>query len=131
MVYFEAPDLEALFRLAAEGLRRVLGIAEFEEASGGGEAIELRRGDPGRLLVAWLRELLVGAQVEAAGPGVGHLSIVPPSPGAGPGAEWTLSGRVSWNAARGPTREVKAVTYHGLRVERHGDVWRARVLFDV
>jgi SHS2 domain-containing protein len=26
---------------------------------------------------------------------------------------------------------VKAATYHGLRFERNGDVWDARIVFDV
>jgi SHS2 domain-containing protein len=26
---------------------------------------------------------------------------------------------------------MKAATYHGLRFERNGDVWEARIVFDV
>jgi SHS2 domain-containing protein len=32
---------------------------------------------------------------------------------------------------REPIREIKGVTLHGLVVERHGEEWRGRVIFDV
>ncbi len=42
------------------------------------------------------------------------------------------AGRVPFDPARHALRtEVKAVTWHGLRVTREADGWTARVIFDV
>ena len=46
------------------------------------------------------------------------------------------SGRQSLGAPLDPEvhrllREVKAITYHGLRVERSGDSWLAEVIVDI
>lgn len=127
----EAKDLEQLFRLAAEALRRALGIFDFDSTDGKPESIELSRSDLGRLLVAWLRELLVGAQVERAAPHVRDVQVRPPADDHGRVGAWMLHGSVRWARSSEPSREVKAITYHDLRVERRGDGWSARVLFDV
>jgi len=80
---------------------------------------------PEELMVSWLQELLYRSEVEdlfflrfdVETDGLrlnGRADGVPITPDlepAGPG--------------------VKAVTRHGLRVERAGEGWRARVIFDV
>lgn len=79
--------------------------------------------DVATLLVRWLRELLYLQEV--AGfvyrdatferlDGSGLRASVRPQPDPAP-----------------QVRELKGVTYHGLAVERDGDRWRARVIFDI
>ncbi len=127
----EAHSLDELFELAGLGLTQALGLLDAEaRGSGEAEEIVLERPDLERLLVAWLRELLVTAQVERATPFFEGLSVGTHVPSA-QGGRFGLTARVRWTSGEGPTREVKAVTYHGLRVERRGDMWCARVLFDV
>jgi SHS2 domain-containing protein len=122
----EADSLGGLFRLAAEGLVGTLGLPSASgRAPDAAETMELRRADLERLLVAWLRELLVRAQVNRETPRIGRLAVAPEEEG------FALRASVSWTAGEGPTREVKAVTYHGLRVERSGEGWSGCVILDV
>jgi SHS2 domain-containing protein len=49
-----------------------------------------------------------------------------------PGSGKVAVGGAPYNPARHPLRtEIKAVTWHGLRVTREPDGWQARVIFDV
>jgi SHS2 domain-containing protein len=125
----EAPTEEDLFACCAAALFEILaeplGPGPRREAHVSAEAP-----DDEVLMVRWLRELLylhsterwIFAEFEVALEG-------------GEGAGRRLSG-----IARGeifdPERhdirtELKAVTYHQIRVGRDGDLWRARVVFDV
>lgn len=131
-----AGSLERLFRLAADGLVRALGATASTtrrpsesdaDATNGDERLELERPDLERLLVAWLRELLHRATTERRLPRVTELRVRPEVEGA---AE--LEARVTWLPVdQEPVREIKGVTYHGLRVERAADGWHARVVLDV
>ena len=120
-----APDLNvlfadtatALFGAVVDGLEAVRPVQQVEIAIDGTEL--------DYLLFDWLRELLFRFDVE-------HLLLC------------TFDVRVSETglrvSARGepldPARhvlshEVKAITYHGLRVEREGDGWVAEVIVDI
>jgi len=80
------------------------------------------------LLHAWLSELLWVSEREEAAICRVEVDRLEEQP-------WRVRGR-AWG---GPPpadvphtgAPVKAVTYHGLRVWREGDVWKARVVFDV
>lgn len=118
-------SLPELFSEAAQALREVL----FGEAGGRTEqTIQLRvtGQDVGELLVNWLNEILFLFEVRGMYP-VG-FSIQ--------GIEaHSVCGQVHgepFDPERHPVeRVVKAATYHQLRVERHGDGWRARVYLDL
>jgi SHS2 domain-containing protein len=118
---------EGLFRLAAEGLRRAVGH-QAAEAVLEKEEIRLQRPDSERLLVAWLRALLEGGERREAVPRTDALTLE-----TGPGGSRTLAARVTWHprAGAGPVREVKGVTYHGLRVARRDGGWEASLVLDV
>lgn len=125
----EAATPAELFELAAAGLVRSLGLeAPSGEGEPGdqGEVLELVRPDRERLLVAWLRELLGRAAAEVAVPEVEveRISLTDEEP--------SLRARVRWRpAAGGPDREIKGVTYHGLRVAPGDGGWHASVVLDV
>jgi SHS2 domain-containing protein len=128
----EAEALAPLFEGAAAGLSVALGLSPglvgVEETGGSVEPLELSAGDLDRLLVGWLRELLWKVQSERRLPRIVEVDV-----NAGDGRRpATLSARIRWSeAGEAPTREIKGVTYHGLRVERNADGWRALVIFDV
>lgn len=120
----------ALFRLAAEGLRRALG----HEAAGAApeeeeEEVHLERPDTERLLVAWLRMLLEEGERRGAVPEPLTVTVDPAVGGAGAAR---LDARLAWRGrSQAPVREVKGVTYHGLQVRERDGRWEAAVVLDV
>ena len=121
-----APSLDALFAEAARGFFALL--VENPDAIRPVNQIEiaLSAEDHESLFVDWLRELLYRFDTE-------HFL----------GAEFAveLSDRRSLKARiRGETldfsrhqmlQEIKAVTYHGLRVDQTPTGWSAEVIFDI
>lgn len=126
----EGADPSELFAEAGRGLMAVIveepGAARVERRI----EIELSGEAPEDLLYDWLSELLYTFEVE----GVvvcGFDVRVEAKAGA-----WSL--KAACEAAgfdpgrHGSGHEVKAVTYHGLKVERiEGDRWRAEVIVDI
>lgn len=96
------------------------------EGGGGVESLSIDRPDRERLLVAWLRELLYRMTGEGRFPEAVEVEMTGPS---------SLRARVRWSDAGGGrrvAREIKGVTYHGLRVDRDDDGrWHARLVLDV
>lgn len=151
----EASSLDGLFRLAARGLVSALGVdpaadADEPEAEAGApgaeaagadepapdgappseppEELTLERPDLERLLVAWLRELLHRSTAERLLPEVERVRVREPEGGHPP----SLAARIAWRpCSDDPVREIKGVTYHGLRVRKREDAWHARVVLDV
>jgi SHS2 domain-containing protein len=82
--------------------------------------LDLEAPDRGSLLVALLEELIFLADTEGFVPDRSELCV----------EGGRLSGVLDGRRTRiDPI--VKAATYHGLRFERNGDVWDARIVFDV
>jgi SHS2 domain-containing protein len=111
---------EELFAEAARVVARQCGPTRGEP--GPWERIELRARDRATLLVNWLNELL--GRSEVAGRAYGEIRALKLADGS---LEAEVRGRpvTSWRSV------LKAVTYHGLELARHGSRWRAVVLFDV
>jgi protein archease len=113
-----APSDDGVFAEAADAFGR------YVELDRGGEParheLDLEAPDRGALLVAFLEELIFLADTEGFVPDRSELD-----------AERThLSGLLEGRRTRiDPI--VKAATYHGLRFVRDGEVWDARVVFDV
>jgi SHS2 domain-containing protein len=82
--------------------------------------LDLEAPDRGSLLVALLEELIFLADTEGFVPDRCELCVD------GDRLSGVLDGR---RTRIDPI--VKAATYHGLRFERNGDVWDARIVFDV
>jgi SHS2 domain-containing protein len=120
-----AADLPELFRDAARGLFAM--IVEPEPA-GPAERyypFEIVGQRYDYLLVDWLSELLYVFDTERMLLGGFEVSI----------EDGTLRARAAAYGAAGERyrllREVKAITYHGLRVERAGNGWLAEVIVDI
>jgi SHS2 domain-containing protein len=117
----DAPDLPLLFREAACALVHFTGAGSpdreetFEVAASG-----IDRED---LLVRWLQELLylvMVKDVRVSGIEVDRLT------------ETDVHVRMQGARRKGGLqREVKAVTYHGLRIARQGDSWEASIIVDL
>jgi SHS2 domain-containing protein len=123
-----AAELDELFVDAAAGLCDA--VTELERVEPRRErTFTLRAEALDLLLVAWLEDLLyhldVGGELYAAGEAAveGH------------GSCWSLQARMrgeTFDPERHHLKvQVKAITYHGLEVERDGEGWRARVIFDI
>ncbi len=120
-----APTLPELFARTAEGmLAAVADTGRIEEKER--VRFETKAHDVEELLVSFLRELiyqqavrgLVFRRVEIRQPEAGRLEVEAFGEKMDPGRHWLKT-------------EIKAVTYHGLRVEKKRDGWLAEVIFDV
>jgi SHS2 domain-containing protein len=120
-----ARDLPSLFREAAEGLFSVI-VAEIPRR-GTARSIEVRleaeRAD--FLLVDWLNELLYVFETKRLLLGAFDVEL------RGTCLRATALGRELDEERDRLLREVKAVTYHGLRVEERPDGWLAEVILDI
>jgi SHS2 domain-containing protein len=113
-------------QLLEEAARAVVALVTEDEAGTGDERrrIRLEALDPGDRLVRWLNEIVHLAVAEGFLVGSAEVSLDGPG-----GLRADLRGRArAFDGLRG---EVKAVTYHGLRLDREGDRWRAVVVIDV
>lgn len=114
-----------LFRLAAGALMECIG-PEPPGPAAAGRLVTLEAADQEELLVRWLQELIFVFQcdhVYATQTDVVRLTARR--------LQASVSG-VRWDdASGGELREVKAVTYHKLQVERRGRIWHACFILDV
>jgi SHS2 domain-containing protein len=85
------------------------------------------------LFRSWLRALLYWEETEGFVSRTVSISLAPiPLCSAPDGQAFGLTARVGGVVDTGPrVREIKGVTLHGLFVEREGEGWRGRVIFDV
>lgn len=121
-----APDLDTLFREAAEGLFSIIveDIPQAEDALPRKFSLQGRRID--HLFFDWLSELLYVCDVERLV--LSHFQV-------------KVTGNATLEATAlsqplSPERqrllhEVKAITYHGLRVEPVPEGWLAEVIVDI
>jgi len=124
-----APSLEGLFLIAAEALVRVM----IEDEEPGIEpappersrSIRLEGEDRESLLVAWLNEIIFLVDEGTLLPRsirkirIDDRSVTAEAVGTAPGEGCRL------------VREIKAATYHGLRIRNTDGCWSGKVLFDV
>ncbi len=121
----EAADVKQLFSDAVDGMQCVLGLENVDP-----EETRIIRIDPASydlMLVDLLREVLnlyntssfvvASVQVRELCEEEGVIAEATGEP---------------YDADRHhPQTEIKGVTYHGLFVEKRGDTWNARVIFDL
>lgn len=121
----EAADLPGLFADAARALASLVleepGVLPREALP-----VRLEAPDLPSLLVEWLEELLYLLDTRAFLAVEFEFQRLEPT-----ALEAVIRGEPLDPQRHGAGREVKAVTWHGLRVERQGQAWVARVLFDL
>lgn len=114
----EAPTPAAVLAEAVEAFGRAIELEPGGEPSS--HDVLLTGADPAALLVELLQELVFLADTEGFVPDTADLVL----------ADGRLEGTVTGRRTR--VRDlVKAATYAGLRFERGGAGWRARVVLDV
>jgi SHS2 domain-containing protein len=120
-----AGDLETLFREAAEGLFAIM--AEGQPRSGGSSehVFAMRADSRDDLFFDWLSELLYTFNAKREILGDFEVKID------GLQLEATASGTPLDLTVSDHLREVKAITYHGLKVEPTADGWLAEVVVDI
>jgi SHS2 domain-containing protein len=120
-----APDLVQLFVEAAQALFSAivddLQTVELKQKVN----VELQGDDRALLLFDWLNELLYRFDTEHLLFGKFEVRIMDNALKA---AAWGEPLDVSRHSLG---HEVKAITYHGLRVEKEGDGWLAEVIVDI
>jgi SHS2 domain-containing protein len=125
-----APDEAALLIEGARALVELLTEGAVIRAASE-RTLELSAIDPEDRLVRWLAEVLYLAAVEGFLVNDASLELSGALPGALPGASLRGTVRGQADAAALLRTEIKAVTYHDLRLERGPAGVRARVVFDV
>ena len=123
----EASTPAGLFEEAAVAMTEAITTAAAVEPRGSSD-VSLESPELDLLLVDWLSELLfrfetrdwlvARATVEIVTAGVYRLGA-------------RIEGEAR-DASRHPIKVLlKAVTYHGLEVKQHGDMWVAQIIFDI
>jgi SHS2 domain-containing protein len=120
-----APDLDTLFALAAQGLFAAI-VEDLASVRALREVpVKVAAEETEYLLFDWLKALLYHFDTE-------HLLFGRFAAHVGPDG---LTGK-AWGEPLDRSRhalehEVKAITYHGLRVEQTPDGWLAEVIVDI
>ncbi len=119
-----APDLPRLFEDAAAGLFAMI-VEPLPRTGDWERALRVEGERYDYLLVDWLSELLYLFESERVVLGRFDVCLDGTTLAAKVGGE-------PLDATRGRLlHEVKAITYHGLTVERSGDGWLAEVIVDI
>ncbi len=120
-----ARDLDTLFREAAEGFFSLL-VEGGPPSSGAREfRFELEAARHDDLLFDWLNELLYTFDTTGCLLGAFEVRVRERR------LEATARGAPLEPARHGLLREVKAITYHGLKVEPSDGGWLAEVIVDI
>jgi SHS2 domain-containing protein len=117
--------VEEVFEQATLGLAEVIGGQADGSAPGETVPVRVEAGDLGGLLVDWLGEVLYLHEVRQAA--VGDVRVTHAGDGRAEGA--VVLKPVT--GVRFEGTQVKAVTYHRLRVEAEAGGWVAEVYLDV
>jgi len=120
-LYVWGDTLEDLFVNAATGMFAQMAGAQRARA-GVRRRITVEGDDYESLLVAWLSELLYLREINREA--YGRFEVCFPAPA-------RLDGSAEGYAVPAFDRPIKAVTYHGLKVERKGRTYHATIVFDV
>jgi SHS2 domain-containing protein len=112
-------DLPGLFREAASGMYALMGV-QFGESLSNPRRLELSAPDPESLLVGFLSELLYFVEE-----GVGFPEITVALEG------FNLDATMRSSMILEGSKEIKAVTFHNLRIERAENRCETTIVFDV
>jgi SHS2 domain-containing protein len=115
-----APDLSELFRQAARGMYALMEI-ELAEQPRSDRSLALQGVDNEDLLVAFLAELLYFGESENLAFDRFNIQV----------EKDRLTAQLSGAPLRSQNKEIKAVTYHNLKVQQIPQGFSAVVVFDV
>jgi SHS2 domain-containing protein len=120
-----APDLDSLFADAGRGLFSI--VVENLDAVRPMESRSFRIAGADReyLLFDWLNELLFVCDTQRIALSEFEVSVT------GTGLTATARGEPIDPARHRLTHEIKAITYHGLKVEQTPEGWSAEVIVDI
>jgi SHS2 domain-containing protein len=121
----QAADREALFAEAARALFSVLVVNLGEVRGVQTKAFTIEGGDDDYLLFDWLSELLYTFDTERVLLSQFDVQLT------GEGVRATCRGEPIDPSRHQLDHEVKAITYHELKVEQVADGWRAEVIVDI
>lgn len=119
-----APTFVALLREAARGMYELAGVRGQPDVAGEERHICIEGDDPEELLVSFLSELVYLWSVD-------HLIFPDITFDEVDELEGRVSARLLGVPIASQGKEIKAVTYHGLDVDREGEGLSATVTFDV
>lgn len=114
------PDLHSLFEQSAMGMYDLCG-AHWLEAASVKKVIKITAIDNESLLVCFLSELLYYYEKD----GLGFKYIQIKITGS------TLQAELEGKAITALDKEIKAVTYHNLKIRQTRSGWEANIVFDV
>ena len=115
-----APDLSGLFIQAAQGMYALMGLT-LEEIPCAERTIEVSGEDAEVLLVSFLEELLYYAGMHGEGVCRFDLRF----------GDQQLTAALCTVPVSGQEKEIKAVTYHGLKFEKTAQGLGTVIVFDV
>lgn len=115
-----APNLEELLCTSVAGMQKLLDV-QFSGKKRLYKPVNLSAGDLESLLVGFLNEILFWIQTESIACEHCELSI----------KDTSLSGIVHCASIDGLIKEIKAVTYHNLRIIRSEQGYETTIVFDV
>ena len=115
-----AADLPGLIEQAARGMYSLAGI-NLEGGSQIERSVIIRAIDSESILVGFLQELLFLAETEGIGFHGFELHL----------QQEELSARLTGAKIASINKEIKAVTFHNLLIEKYQDGLEARIVFDV
>ena len=118
-----ARDLESLFRAAASGMFHLCGVEEFEKGiSSVTQSISLEAMDYEGLLILFLEELLYRLTEDYMYYEIGKITI---------DSEYTLKAKLKGTQIKSYQRDIKAVTYHNLNIQRKDEGYAVNIVFDI
>jgi SHS2 domain-containing protein len=115
-----APDLAGLLEQAALGMYTLAGV-RLEPSTRQQSHIQLSAYDAESLLVAFLQELLYLSETQGLGFDQFDIEL----------RDFQLDARLQGSAIASLHKEIKAVTYHNLRITESESGLRVRIVFDV
>jgi len=119
----QAKDLESLFKAAASGMFYLCGVEDFEKGiSSVTQTISLEAMDYEGLLILFLEELLYRLTEDYMCYEIGKLTI---------DSEYSLKAKLTGTQIKSYQRDIKAVTYHNLNIQRTDDGYVVNIVFDI
>lgn len=115
-----APDLPGLFEQAARGMYSLMDV-RLQPAGRQSRTLELSAADGESLLVSFLDELLYIQDADGLGFDEFQIDIT----------DWNLRVRLEGAPLESLGKEIKAVTYHRLKIQSDERQYMVRIVFDV